>query len=151
MKLAEALILRAENQKRLEQLRNRILRNATVQEGDAPAENPEQLLAEYDKIVAELVQLIRRINLTNATAQLSGRTVTEALAERDILKQKQALYRDLAQAATIKHTAVTRSEIRFKSTVDVPTIQRQADAIAKTLRELETRIQENNWTIELIK
>jgi hypothetical protein len=37
MKLAEALILRADNKKRFEQLRQRLMNNAKVQEGDKPA------------------------------------------------------------------------------------------------------------------
>ena len=36
MKLAEALILRADCQKRIAQLKGRLLVNAKVQEGDAP-------------------------------------------------------------------------------------------------------------------
>jgi hypothetical protein len=43
MKLAEALILRADLQKRIEQLKQRILNNVMVQEGDEPAEDPSQL------------------------------------------------------------------------------------------------------------
>ena len=39
MKLAEALILRADCQKRIAQLKSRLLVNAKVQEGDAPASN----------------------------------------------------------------------------------------------------------------
>ncbi|MEM8557071.1 MAG: hypothetical protein AAGG50_04525, partial [Bacteroidota bacterium] len=38
MKLAEALILRADLQKRLAQLRQRVMQNVKTQEGDAPAE-----------------------------------------------------------------------------------------------------------------
>jgi len=44
MKLAEALILRADCQKRIEQLRQRLLRNVKVQEGDKPAEEPMELI-----------------------------------------------------------------------------------------------------------
>ena len=43
MKLAEALILRADCQKRIAQLKSRLLTNAKVQEGDAPAEPPQEL------------------------------------------------------------------------------------------------------------
>ena len=45
MKLAEALIQRADHRKRLDQLRERLVRVARVQEGDAPAEDPAALLA----------------------------------------------------------------------------------------------------------
>jgi hypothetical protein len=51
MKLAEALILRADLQKRIEQLKQRILNNVMVQEGDEPAEDPSQLLRELDALI----------------------------------------------------------------------------------------------------
>jgi len=54
MKLAEALILRSDLQKRIEQLRHRLTNNAKVQEGDAPAEKPEALLKELEGSATEL-------------------------------------------------------------------------------------------------
>lgn len=45
MKLSEALMIRADYQKRLGQLKQRILNNAKVQEGDEPAEAIPALLA----------------------------------------------------------------------------------------------------------
>ena len=47
MKLAEALSERADIQKRIQQLRSRLRRNALVQEGEKPAEDPHALLEEY--------------------------------------------------------------------------------------------------------
>lgn len=149
MKLAEALALRADTQMRLAQLKARLLRNATVQEGDAPAEDPKQLLAQYEALSAELVQLIRRINQTNSAVMVVDKTMTEALAERDILKQRHATYRELAEASTISRSIVTRSEVRFKSTIDVSAVQKQADLLARSLRELDARIQEMNWQVSL--
>lgn len=149
MKLAEALALRADTQKRMEQVKARLLRNAIVQEGETPAEDPQTLMNEFDALSAELVQLIRRINLTNSVSQVAGRSMTEALAERDVLKQQQAAYRDLAQAGTISQSVVTRSEVRFRSTIEVAAVQKRADSLGKALRELDTRIQEANWQIDL--
>jgi hypothetical protein len=149
MKLAEALVIRADSQKRLEQIKARLLRNAKVQEGEKPAEDPESLISEFEATASELVQLIRRINLSNSTAMVLGRTMTQALAERDVLKQRQALYRDLAQAATVTHSVSTKSEVRFKGTVTVSAVQKKADAAARELRELDARIQEANWLIDL--
>lgn len=149
MKLAEALALRADCQKRLAQLKARLLRNATVQEGETPAEDPQSLLAEYDALSADLAQLIRRINQTNSVTSVAGKTMTEALAQRDILKQRQATYLELAEAGTISRSIVTRSEVRFKSAIDVPAVQKQADMLAKSVRELDARIQEVNWQINL--
>ncbi|MGX9936288.1 DIP1984 family protein [Advenella kashmirensis] len=149
MKLAEALALRADSQTRLAQLKARLLRNAAVQEGESPAEEPQALLAQYEALCAELVQLIRRINQTNSVTNVAGKTMTEALAERDILKQRHATYIELAQAGTISRSVVTRSEVRFKSTIDVASIQKQADLLAKSIRELDARIQEANWQVSL--
>ena len=62
MKLAEALIRRADCQKRIAQLKGRLLTNAKVQEGDKPAETPQELIAELERVSAELFDLIKRIN-----------------------------------------------------------------------------------------
>ena len=149
MKLAEALVLRADAQKRLEQLKQRLLRNAQVQEGDKPAEDPAELLREYEAVADELVRLIQRINRTNATARFEGASLTDALATRDVLRIRAAAYRELASAASITQSRIGRSEVKFRSTVSVSQIQKQADALAREHRELDARIQEANWQLEL--
>ena len=152
MKLAEALILRADHQKRLEQLRQRLLRNAKVQEGDTPAEDPRELLAEVERTAADLERLIQRINRTNAATNLDGAlTIADALARRDNLASRHGVYRELAVSATIEQSRYSRSEVKFQSTVDVAATQRQADDLARQHRELDARIQEKNWTTELIE
>jgi hypothetical protein len=103
VKLAEALVVRADLAKRLEQLKARLQRNAKAQEGEDPAEKPDELVGEFEHVATDFAALIARINLTNAAASLNGRSLTEALAERDVLRLRQAMYRDLAQAATITH------------------------------------------------
>ncbi len=149
MKLAEALVLRGDVSKRLEQVKARLLRNARVQEGDEPAEDPATLLAEYDRLAAELEALIARINRTNGRTGLDGRTLTEALAARDILRLRQTAYRELAEHATVVQMVGTRTEVRFRSAVDVGAVQKMADELARELRQLDSRIQEANWLTEL--
>jgi hypothetical protein len=46
VKVAEALALRADAARRVEQLRARVAASARYQEGEAPAEDPAVLLAE---------------------------------------------------------------------------------------------------------
>jgi hypothetical protein len=150
MKLAEALILRADCQKRFEQLKARILRSAKVQEGDQPAEAPQELLAEIERVAGELARLVRRINLTNARTLFSeDQSISDALAERDVLALRRAVYADLAQAAAISHDRYTRSEVKYRSTINVAEVQKQADLLARSYRELDARIQELNWLTEL--
>ncbi len=150
MKLAEALIIRADYQRRLEELKQRLLRNAKVQEGERPAEDPSLLLAEVERISGELTQLIQRINATNSATLLDdGTSIADAIAVRDILRLKQSVYRELAQAATIARDRFTRSEVKFESTVVVADIQKRADDLAKEHRELDARIQAANWQVDL--
>lgn len=150
MKLAEALILRADCQKRFEQLKARIVRSAKVQEGDAPPENPQELLAELERTAAELADLIKRINRTNSNTLFEGeRTLSDALAERDVLAMRRAAYVALAEAAAVQQNLYSRSEVKFVSTVNVAEAQRQADALAKQYREFDARIQEMNWRTDL--
>ncbi|MBV9924866.1 MAG: DIP1984 family protein [Acidobacteria bacterium] len=150
MKLAEALILRADCQKRLEQLKARVIRNAKVQEGDQPAEEPQALLAEAERVSRELADLVKRVNRTNsATAFGDGLSLSDALAERDALGLRFRLYSELAQAASISQDRYSRSEVKYVSAVSVADAQKRADELAREYRTLDARIQELNWQVDL--
>ena len=149
MKLAEALILRADIQKRIEQLKSRLAYNAKVQEGERPSEEPNALLAELDALTGELERLIVRINLTNCTAKTDGKSLTELIAKRDVLTLKAGALRAFAQVAAQKIDAYSRSEIKILSTVDVAALQKQVDELAKQIRQLDTTLQGANWQTDL--
>lgn len=119
MKIAEALALRADLQRRLEQLKQRLVRNARIQEGDAPEEDPAELQSELEKSARELTLLIQRINRTNAASRFGTGTLADSLAERDVLKIRYNAYRELANAASTAQGRTTRSEVKFISTVSV--------------------------------
>ncbi len=151
MKLAEALILRADSQKRIGQLKSRLNSNAKVQEGDTPAETPQDLIAELGRVSNELLDLIKRINRTNsATAFAGATTISDALAERDVLAVQRAVYLDLANSAAITHDRYSKSEVKYVSTINVAEMQKRADELAKKYRDLDTRIQQLNWQTELV-
>lgn len=82
MKLAQALILRADTQKRLEQLKGRLLDNAKMRENERPSEDPKLLLKELDRLSDELFRLILAINLTNSSAKFEGVSLTEMIAKK---------------------------------------------------------------------
>ena len=63
MKLAEALQERADLNKKIEQLSMRLSINATVQEGEKPAEDPAELIKEMEICTARLEDLIAKILL----------------------------------------------------------------------------------------
>jgi methyl-accepting chemotaxis protein len=151
MKIAEALALRADLQKRLEQLKQRLVKNARIQEGDVPEEDPGELQSEMERSARELTLLIQRINRTNAQSRFGSGTLSDALAERDVLKIRYNAYRELANAASTSQHRTTRSEVKFVSTVSVGAIQRKADDLAREYRELDTRIQEADWSTALLE
>jgi len=150
MKLAEALILRADLQKRLTQLKQRLAANARVQEGEQPAEDPNALLAELDTLSEELETLLYRINITNGIVSDGGVCMTALLAKRDVLRNRIDTLRDFLQQAAATVIRGTRTEVVIKSTVSVAEMQKKLDALSKELRELEMRIQSLNWTSDLI-
>jgi hypothetical protein len=153
MKLAEALILRSDRKRVYEQLRNRAQANARYQEGESPAEDARALVATAQDVLAELEDLIRRINVTNAAATIEGgTTLTAALAERDVLRMRFALLTSVADAgAGHGQMRQIRTELKFVSAVDVKQLRDEADAVAKRHRELDARIQEANWTVDLVE
>jgi hypothetical protein len=151
MKLAEALIWRADAKKRLEQLKQRLNRNAKVQEGDAPSEEPGVLLAEFDRLAAEFMQIIQRINRTNsATVLRDGMTIADALAVRDVLALRVDTLRSLNTYAVVTQEYRTKSEVKFRSTVNVAEIQQQVDKLAVEHRQLDAELQALNWQVELL-
>ncbi len=150
MKLAEALQERADLNRRIQQLQQRLGNNAIVQEKEKPIEDPKNLLAELDRCVAELEDIIARINLTNCRTQVEGKTLTQHLARRDALKLKLGAYRDLAYRASQVGQRMSGREIKLFSAVDVPQLQREVDGLSKELRLLDNTIQAANWATELI-
>ena len=149
MKLAEALLNRGTLQNKLNELRRRLDNNAVVQEGEQPAEAPLELLSQVDDALAELQDLMKKINLTNASIMSEGKTMTELLAERDCLKQKLSIYRDFLSNASMTARRARGSEIKIISTVPVAELQKMVDKNSQQLRKLEIKIQELNWITEL--
>lgn len=151
MLLAEALARRAEAQDRLNKLQERLVQGALMQEGDTPPEDPADMLEEVAALLQEIETLVRRINHTNAKTAFEGATLTDAIARRDALLRSRRLYAAVADAATISNARYSRSEVRFVPTIDVKSLRDMADNASKAYRELDTKIQQLNWTTQLIE
>lgn len=151
MLLAEALARRAEAQDRLNKVQERLISVARVQEGDTPEENPQTLLSEGEGLLEEIEALVRRINYTNSRTNFDEQTtLTDAIARRDGLLRARRLYNAVADAASTRQDRYSRNEIRYVSTLSVADLRASADRLSKEYRELDTRIQQLNWTTELL-
>jgi len=153
MKLAEALSLRADLQRRIAALRERLKKNARVQEGDTPAEDPMELLAELSADTDDLEGLMASINLTNCETftvwEDSRLSLTELIARRDALGLKISVMRDFLDEAATKVDRYSSKEIRLLSTVPLAELQKQVDALSRELRLLDVELQRMNWSTEL--
>lgn len=151
MKLALALSERADIQSRINDISSRLNRNAKVQEGEKPTEDPAELMREMEDLYEQLEKLISRINHTNNATKCGDDTLTDLLAKRDCLNSKISYLRSfLKEASNLTGNYYSKTEIKTHSTVPVPQIQKKVDALSKEFRELDDHIQEINWSVELI-
>ena len=148
MKLAEALSLRADLQKRVAQLKQRLKDNVKVEEGDSTIENPENLFAELDRSLAKLEELIFRINATNMHAQHKGISLTQLIAQKDIFSLRIATLREIYKHIT-ERDRYGRNELKYIRTIDVEKLNQQIDSYSQQYRKLDLEIQSVNWAIDL--
>ncbi|MEQ1105135.1 DIP1984 family protein [Acinetobacter ursingii] len=150
MKLAEALLLRSDLQKKLLSLQQRIHKNVLVQDGDTPSEDPEQLIDEAVLVNKQLFQLIQKIHQTNAQAQANnGKALLDILNQRDQLSAEHRIIQqaiDNTQKDTDRYSV---REIKWIKAVSVSKLQKQADEISQSLRLINLEIQASNWQIDL--
>jgi hypothetical protein len=150
MKLAEALIERKSVKQKIESLRERLQENALVQEGDRPAEAPEQLLAALREAISRLKELIRSISATNASADIGDHLkLADAIVQRDMLKLEHHALEQLVSAATIRQQRFSQNEVKFVRIIDHVALRDQIDELAKQWRTLDARIQAANWSTDL--
>lgn len=151
MKLAEALLHRAELQKTLASLKARLASNVRIQEGDVPSENPSDLLVAAQQVIGHLAKLINQIHQTNAQARLAdGRRLLDLLTQRDELLDRHKLLQ-----VAIDHTKATEErysyrEIKWSIVIPVASLQQQADDLSVKIRDLNILIQATNWQIDLV-
>lgn len=146
MKLAEALLLRSDIQKKLASIQQRIQQNVLVQEGDEPSENPQDLINEALELNKTLYNLIKRIHLTNA----HGENLINLLSRRDLLIAQHQVLQQALDHAQRDSERYSMREIKWLKTIPIAKIQKQADDISATLRQLNVDIQSTNWQIDLM-
>ncbi len=150
MKLAEALILREDMQRKLTNINSRIAENVKVLEGDEPSEVPNKLIKEAEELIDSLYALIAHINYTNATVQLSnGQSLLMTLVERDKLKERYRLITNAIDNAKITPEIQNNHEKKWEKTVNIIALQRQAEDIAVKIRNLNILIQAITWKVDL--
>lgn len=150
MKLAEALLLKSDYQRDIYELKTKIIHCSMIQEGEESLVNPDDLLSKLDEVFNKLELITKKINYTNSQIMINGQTLVDLILTRDAIKMKRKILTTLLDEATIKQDRYSQSEIKFVTIIDVLDIQRQIDDLAKRFRELDTQIQQLNWTHDLM-
>lgn len=150
MKLAEALSIRKDLQKRIQQLEQRIKSNVKVQEDDEPLEDPNELMKELHSCLVQLEELIARINLTNInTKNAEGLSITQLIAKKDTLTMRIGILRNIYSEATNIVNRYSSSELRIECVIDAKQLSKQIDDYSGRLRKLDIEIQSLNFLTEL--
>jgi len=150
MKLAEALIERADIQKRLQELRIQINGSLQTEEGEKPEESVESLMKQFEEITERMTSLVDRINRTNSQTETDKGTISFLLAKRDAIAQLKNQYQTLAGQSNPMRYGRTKDDIKFVLTFSPKKMRSKADALAKEHRELDTFVQGLNWTTDLV-
>lgn len=152
MKLAEALLLRSDQQKQLASLKQRINANVLVQEGDTPSQDPETLIKKTFELSTQLHQLMQKIHYTNAHTSLNdGRLLLSVLLKRDDYIARHQILTDAIQHSHRDTERYSGREIKWQKVISVSALQKQADDISIKIREINILIQSANWQIDLIE
>ena len=150
MKLAEALIERKSLKGQIDQVVSRMKENTLIEEGGTPDEDIAELEKTYESLALRFLDLANRINNTNNHAMLDNKmTIAKAIIERDYLKSKITSYRAVKDSASnsARRGWQTTKYIRL---IDMASYQKMIDDLSRQFRELDTKIQGQNWNTELL-
>lgn len=152
MKLAEALSLRKDLEKKISGLKERLENVVKVQEGDEPVESPDELMKELDNCLVQLELLIYNINMSNMkVVDEDGKSMTKLLAERDILNKRITILRSAFERASKPVDRYSCNEIRMLTKIDVKSLRRQIDKYSQQYRQLDYGIQIMNFKYDLVE
>ena len=131
-------------------LRERLIKNAKVQEGDTPSEEPNMLLNELNDNIIELENIIKSINKTNSSTYIGNESISDIIAKRDTLGLKLSILRSFISESANKIERYSNKEIKILSTVNVAEQQKEIDKLSKEYRLIDTKLQGLNWTTDII-
>ncbi|MGU8444263.1 DIP1984 family protein [Clostridium perfringens] len=102
--------------------------------------------------LSELEGLILKINKTNSNYITSNNeSISDLIVKRDMLGKKISILKEIAEEATVKVNRYSQTEIKIFSAMKVDQLQREINKYSKEYRELDTKLQGLNWTIDLME
>lgn len=150
MKLAEALSLRADLQKKQKQLLTRLENNIIVSEDEEAIEDPQKLIKELNGVSQQLEDLIYQINKTNLLTVVDGQSITQLMAHRDVEAHRIDILRQTLREVSERRCNAYDNR-KMRATMDVNALRQMVDEAASDYRKLNLKLQELNWTTVLVQ
>lgn len=150
MILAEALMERADLQKEIHRLTERLNNNARVEVGAEPVENPQPLIDELKRLHDKYGKLVERINRTNYETMVDGVRLDDLILERNLAMKLNHHLQSFVNEATRVVERWDSNHAVMRPSVDVAPIRKEIGAASQKIRQMDIRIQKINWTTELL-
>ncbi|EMG48827.1 hypothetical protein SBY92_004112 [Candida maltosa Xu316] len=158
MKLAEALQKSSTLNKEISRLESKISSSLILQEGQLPKGNVDEKYEEYVTKKAEKTKLSASINYTNNTSPIDKtiydnpnvNTISDLVLYRSLLSSKLSVVKDIASNGTVRNLS-SKDQIKFDSCVDVGIYEDKAEALQKEIENIDLKLQEINWSADLIE
>ena len=152
MKLAEALQERADLNRNIEQLRKRLNSNVLVQEGRKNRRGAGTAEAGAGCVggaagVSDLQDQPDQFPDKGGWPDLNGADRKKGCAD----PEDRRIYKDIVYTGSQTSYRARNTEIKIKAAISVTDWQDEIDKMAKELRLLDNKLQENNWSTELIE
>lgn len=151
MKLAEALIEKKALEDKSYELIERFRQSVKIQEGEASFEDCDALLEELESVTQQSNELLKKITRTNQLVRIDDKSLVECLIDRKTLASERDSLQKLYHYMTEKDYRISRAEIKTILTMNPIELNNKINHLAKELRVLDAKIQEKNWTADLIE
>jgi hypothetical protein len=151
MKLSEGLIHVSDINKKITELKERLLISGKIQEGDVPTDDVTQIFTELHTLHEQLTVLTKQISKTNYSTKFDAvRSIQDALIEKEILGKEIAGLKFAIDNCQIKHDRYSQSEIKMITTFDIKKTRETNEELMKKRKELDLKIQQINWNTEVL-
>jgi len=150
MKLAEALLEKAAINTRMSELRDLVVQNGFIQEGDTPIDDANDTLKEFEECYRKLVALERKIIRTNSETTVNNLTLSQLIGEKKMLKTKSDQLKKIIDSCKTNNR-YSRSEIKHVVIFDLKKLVKENEAITASIRKIEMTLAQTNWQTELLE
>lgn len=157
MKLAEALMIRAELKKEIDILLDKIIESAVLHDDEEKLEDPNEYLLKLNNHLNELFLTEKKILKTNFESSFDEkRTIYEALLEKQHLARILHRYERLIDSVKKKlkpfyyYEDIKKYE-KPECLIDIKKLIFEKEQFENSYKKLNQQIQKRNWEIDVLE